>query len=85
MNGRSTTETVKLTGTLVLVLLVVIFTLQNTETIGVDILFWELDASGALFVFICFAVGVVVGWVLRSRRGPGGFRIDHDLESESKD
>jgi uncharacterized integral membrane protein len=60
-------ETLKLVGALALVGLVIIFTLQNTETIGVDLLFWELDASGAIFVFLNTAVGVVVGWVARGR------------------
>jgi uncharacterized integral membrane protein len=72
MRGRSTAETIRLVGILILILLVIVFTLQNTETIGVDILFWQLDASGAIFVFLNFAVGVLVGWVLRSRRAPGG-------------
>ena len=67
MQTRSTMDTVRLVGTLLLVGLVIIFTLQNTETIGVDLLFWELDASGAIFVFLNFAAGVVVGWLLRGR------------------
>lgn len=67
MESRSTMDTIRLVGALVLVGLVIIFTLQNTETIGVDLLFWELDASGAIFVFLNFAVGVVVGWVIRGR------------------
>lgn len=67
MGSRSTMETIRLLGMLGLVGLVIVFTLQNTETIGVDLLFWELDASGAIFVFLNFAVGVVVGWLLRGR------------------
>lgn len=67
MGTRSTMDTIRLVGTLLLVGLVIIFTLQNTETIGVDLLFWELDASGAIFVFLNFAVGVVVGWLIRGR------------------
>lgn len=67
MQSRSTMDTIRLVGTLVLVGLVIVFTLQNTETIGVDLLFWELDASGAIFVFLNFAAGVVVGWLLRGR------------------
>lgn len=74
MSGRSTGDTLRLAGTLLLVMLVIVFTLQNTETIGVDLLFWELDASGAIFVFLNFAVGVVVGWVLRSRGAGSLFR-----------
>lgn len=73
MGGRSRVDTVKLAGTLLLVGVVIVFTLQNTETIGVDILFWELDASGAIFVFLNFTIGVAVGWFLRSRRVEDGF------------
>jgi len=78
MGERTTMGTIRLAGVLVLVALVIIFTLQNTETIGVDILFWQIDASGAIFVFLNFAVGVLVGWILRSRNRPGGFHPLHD-------
>jgi uncharacterized integral membrane protein len=82
MGERSTMGTIRLAGVLVLVTLVIIFTLQNTETIGVDILFWEIDASGAIFVFLNFAIGVLVGWILRSRNRPGGF---HPLRDPAPD
>ncbi len=79
MGSRSTMETIRLLGMLGLVGLVIVFTLQNTETIGVDLLFWELDASGAIFVFLNFAVGVVVGWLLRGRnRSVLGFATEED-------
>ena len=81
MGTRSTMETVRLTGLLVLVALVIIFTLQNTETIGVDLLFWEIDASGAIFVFLNFAAGVLVGWILRSRNRPTGFHPLRDPDT----
>ncbi|MDA0351996.1 MAG: LapA family protein [Chloroflexi bacterium] len=78
MESRSKMETVKLVGGLVLLSLVIIFTLQNTATIGVEFLFWKVDASGAIFVFLNFAVGVVVGWILRSRQRAGGIRLRGD-------
>lgn len=64
-----TTDSLRLVGTLVLVALVIVFTLQNTDTIGVNIFFWDLEASGAIFVFLNFAIGLAVGWFLRGRRG----------------
>lgn len=88
MQTRSTMDTIRLVGLLVLVGLVIIFTLQNTETIGVDLLFWELDASGAIFVFLNFAAGIVVGWLLRGRDrnvfGFGGGSSDSDGSSDSE-
>jgi uncharacterized integral membrane protein len=74
-SGRSRMETAKLVGTLVVIGLLIVFTLQNTESVGLDLLFWELEASAAFFVFILLALGVIVGWVLRSLREPGGLSI----------
>jgi uncharacterized integral membrane protein len=68
-------ETARLVITLILIGLLIIFTLQNTESIGVDVLLWDIEASGAIFVFMLFAAGIVVGWVLRSLREPEGFNL----------
>lgn len=73
--ARTRMETARLVGTLVVIGLLIIFTLQNTENIGVDVLFWEFEASGAIFVFVLLAAGVIIGWVLRSLREPGGMSI----------
>lgn len=72
---RTRMETARLVGTLVVIGLLIVFTLQNTENIGVDVLFWEFEASGAIFVFALLAAGVIIGWVLRSLREPGGLSI----------
>lgn len=68
-------ETARLVIALTLVGLLIIFTLQNTESIGVKVLFWDFEASGAIFVFMLVAAGILVGWVLRSFREPGGFNL----------
>ena len=73
--SRSRLETARLLITLIVIGLLIIFTLQNTESIGVDLLFWEIEASGAIFVFLLFAAGIVVGWALRSLREPEGFNL----------
>jgi uncharacterized integral membrane protein len=73
--ARSRMETARLVVTIVVIGLLIVFTLQNTESVGVDILFWEIEASAVVFVFVLLAAGVIVGWVLRSLREPGGLSI----------
>jgi len=72
---RTLRDSLRLAAALVLVGLIVIFTLQNTDKLKVQLLFWSLEASGAIFVFVLFAAGVAVGWVWRSLRSPYGFRL----------
>ncbi len=44
-----------------LLILVVLFTLQNTETVPISFLFWEFRISRALMIFMVFVVGALVG------------------------
>jgi uncharacterized integral membrane protein len=44
-----------------LLILVVLFTLQNTETVPISFLFWEFRISRALMIFMIFVIGVLVG------------------------
>jgi len=53
------------------VALLVTFTLQNTESVEMHILVWSFTASGAFLVIVASVLGIAVGWVLRSARGPG--------------
>ncbi|HEX9681888.1 MAG TPA: LapA family protein [Acidimicrobiales bacterium] len=69
----------RLWGALVLVLMVVLFVLQNTESTTVDFLFWSVEASLALVIMVtgvAFAlVDQVVSFAWRRRR-----RQRRDLE-----
>ena len=49
-----------------LLLLVALFTLQNTEVVTITFLFWHFSLSRALLIFLVLVTGVVVGWVLHS-------------------
>jgi uncharacterized integral membrane protein len=51
---------------LVLAGLAVIFVIQNVAVVEVRFLFWSFSMSLALFVFLLFAIGVIVGWLLHS-------------------
>jgi putative membrane protein len=45
-----------------LLLVVVIFTLQNTEMVSISFLFWKFGMPRALLIFSVFVIGVLVGW-----------------------
>jgi len=64
---------------IILLLLVVIFTLQNTEQVNISLLFWHVTLSRALMIFLVLAIGLLAGWILgtvQCRRHPPG----HDME-----
>ena len=52
---------IKLSVGTILVLLVVVFTLQNTEVVNIQFLFWSFSLSRALMIFVVFGAGVLIG------------------------
>lgn len=56
----------KLAINLVLASLAIVFVIQNVAVVEVHFLFWSFSMSLALFVFLLFAIGVIVGWLLHS-------------------
>lgn len=48
-----------LISTIVILVLVVIFTLQNANSITVDFLFWHVKSSLALVLLLTFSLGIV--------------------------
>ena len=56
----------RLTLILVLVGVVLLFTLQNTQVVEVHLLFWKLSMSRVLLIFLLLAVGAILGWVAHS-------------------
>jgi len=49
---------------ILLLLLLVIFALQNTEIIGIKLWFWEVKTPRALLISLCIIVGVIIGMTL---------------------
>ena len=45
-------------------LLALIFTLQNAEVVSVRFLFWEFSMSRVILLFLVFVFGVIAGWIL---------------------
>jgi uncharacterized integral membrane protein len=60
---------------LLLVVLLVLFLVQNGQAIHVDFMWWETDMSQALVVFMALLFGAVLGVALtRWLRGPSSHR-----------
>jgi len=51
---------------LAILLLIVVFTLQNAEVVTVNFLIWRLSVSRSLMIFMVLIAGIVVGVVLAS-------------------
>ncbi len=45
-----------------LLILVVIFTLQNTAMVNIRFMTWQFSLSRALLFFMLLAVGIIIGW-----------------------
>ncbi len=54
-------KNIKVYAGLGLLVLVVLFTLQNTETVPISFLFWEFRISRVLMILMIFVIGVLVG------------------------
>jgi len=50
-----------------LMILVVLFTLQNTERTSISFLFWEFQISRALMIFVIFILGILTGFYLKRK------------------
>ena len=57
---------IKLVGAIALVVIVVLFVLQNAEPVRVEILFWSWSASRAIVLLVVFLIGVLAGWLWRA-------------------
>jgi uncharacterized integral membrane protein len=56
----------RVTLSIVLAILLVIFILQNITDVEIQFLFWSVSSSRALMVILLIAAGIVIGWGLSS-------------------
>ncbi len=64
--GRNMIKKPKLIIGIVLLVLVLVFIVQNTSVVTVEFLFWGFPISRALLIFLTAITGFVVGWFIRS-------------------
>jgi len=48
--------------------LLVLFIAQNYQVVGLRFLFWKLEMSQAVLIFVALAAGVGLGWLSRGAR-----------------
>ena len=56
----------KLILSLILAGLAVLFVIQNVTVVQMRFLVWSLSMTLSLFIFLLFATGLIVGWLLHS-------------------
>lgn len=53
----------------ILLLLLLIFTIQNYEAVKIQFLFWSFKTSRALIIFLTLLIGMAIGWVISLIKG----------------
>lgn len=56
----------KLTATILLLVFVMVFAVQNAETVQIRMLFWEVEFPRSLLIFMMLLIGMLIGWFSRS-------------------
>lgn len=56
---------------LILVALVIVFVIQNTQVVEFRFLAWTVSMSRALLFLGTFIIGIVAGWLSRRPKGMG--------------
>ena len=63
---------------IVLAILIVIFTIQNTQVVDIQFFLWKASISRALVILSTLFIGIILGWLLtwtgysRKRRNEKG-------------
>ena len=56
----------KLIFILIIVGLSVLFIVQNVAVVEIQFLFWSIQMSRSVLIFLLLAIGILVGWFLHS-------------------
>ena len=52
--------------TVILLILVMVFALQNAADVEIRLLFWQVAFPRSLLIFLMLLIGIIVGWIARS-------------------
>jgi len=73
----------KLIVSLILAASIVLFTVQNAGIVELRFMFWKVSASRSVMILGVLAVGIVLGWFLRSLASHKPGRSGADTEKSS--
>jgi uncharacterized integral membrane protein len=54
----------KVIGIIVLLVVLVIFAIQNAQPLAIVFLFWRVETSAVLSILVSFMLGFLVGWLV---------------------
>ncbi len=54
----------KIIGLIILLVFLLIFAIQNTQSVVVKLLFWEISTSAALTILVSYLIGFLTGWLI---------------------
>ena len=76
-------KNLRLTLSLTLVALIVVFSIQNAQELQVNFLFWSITTRRVFILFAILVIGVILGWTLRAfADARAKSRIEEKLQSE---
>jgi len=55
---------VKIIGIIVLLVVLVIFAIQNAHPLPIKFLFWGFETTAVLSILVSFLIGFLVGWLI---------------------
>lgn len=54
--------------TILLLILLVVFTIQNPEIVVIKLFFWILEMPEALLIIVCIIIGLLIGLLIPKRK-----------------
>jgi len=66
----------KIIGIILLLVVLVVFAIQNTATVPIKFLIWGFETTSVISILASFLIGLVVGWLIswigpRKKKSPG--------------
>ncbi len=62
----------KVVGLIILLVLLIIFAIQNTQIVDLKFLFWQVSTSAVVSILVSFVLGFLVGWLIWFVKPSGG-------------
>ncbi len=54
----------KIIGVIVLLVILLIFAIQNTQSVQINFLFWGFQTTAVLSILVSFVIGFLLGWLI---------------------
>jgi len=68
MNKQNPSRGIHLGLGVVSIFIIVVFTLQNSESVAVNFLFWKLEMSRVILILVVLVIGFILGYIFHSLR-----------------